>query len=136
MTNETKRAALTIAAIRENVLDQPARSAWKKGVKQYALDLIDELAEAVKYGWIGPDDICNKRLLEKALLNGAASWPEYSAGGCALIYDGEIAARLCCPSELKRTDNGRRDPNSRETWIDVQARALYQASRLILGAAF
>ena len=37
-----------------------------------------------------------------ALLNGAVSWQEYSDGGCSLIYDGDIAARVCTPSEYKR----------------------------------
>ena len=37
-----------------------------------------------------------------ALLNGAERWQEYSDGGCSLIYDGDIAARVCTPSEYKR----------------------------------
>lgn len=51
----------------------------------------------------------------------------YNWGGSSLIYDADIAGRLCCPSELKKTRNGERRPNSREEWLDVQARALYQA---------
>ena len=43
------------------------------------------------------------------------------------MYDGDIAAALCTPSELKKTRNGERRPNSREEWLDVQARALHQA---------
>lgn len=34
-------------------------------------------------------------------------------------------------AELKRTDRGMNNPNSRETWLDVQARALYQACNRI-----
>ncbi len=34
-------------------------------------------------------------------------------------------------TELKRTDNGMNAPNSRETWLDVQARALHQACNRI-----
>ena len=64
------------------------------------------------------------------MLNGAASWAQYSDGGCALIYNGDIARRLCTASELKRTRDGQRNPNANETWIDVQARALSQAARL------
>ena len=30
------------------------------------------------------------------------SWQEYSDDGCSLIYDGDIAARVCTPSEYKR----------------------------------
>ena len=54
----------------------------------------------------------------------ADDWSAYSWGGCSLIYNGDIAARLCCPSELARTRNGDRRPNSREEWLDTQARAL------------
>lgn len=59
---------------------------------------------------------------------------EYSWGGSALVYDGDIAAALCNPSELKKTRNGKRRPNSREEWLDVQARALYQAFRRVYSA--
>ena len=68
------------------------------------------------------------------MLNGAQDWEQYSWGGSALIYDGDIAERLCCPSELKKTRNGERRPNSREEWLDVQARALYQASSRVVNA--
>lgn len=46
----------------------------------------------------------------------------------------DIAARVCTPSELKRTHNGERYPNSREIWLDVQACALSQAARLVCKA--
>lgn len=69
----------------------------------------------------------NEKELEEWLLNGAMSWDEYSYGGCSLIYDGDIAERLCTPSELKKKDGGRLAPNSQESWLDVQVRALYQA---------
>lgn len=60
-------------------------------------------------------------------MNGADGWSDYSWGGSALIYNEDIALRLCTPSELKRTANGSKRPNAREEWLDVQARALYQA---------
>lgn len=103
------------------------RSAWKNGVKMYALDLIEQadeneqVLEGLSYG-----------VLEKILLNGATNWHEYSWGGCSLIYDELIARRLCSQSELKKTNNGQRKPNSREEWLDVQARALFQAFNTIL----
>lgn len=103
------------------------RSAWSKGVTVYALELVEQLAEAAEGGYIDADDLTAPRMLRKALLNGADDWSAYSWGGCSLIYNGDIAERLCCPSELKRTRNGERRPNSREEWLDVQARALSQA---------
>lgn len=37
-----------------------------------------------------------------AVAGGARNWQECSAGGCALIYDSDIAERLCSQSELKK----------------------------------
>ena len=104
------------------------RGAWRKGVVAYALDLLDGLKETITYA---PEALDNETLLFRALLNGASSWAEYSEGGCALIYNRDIAERLCNPTELKRTRNGSREPNPRESWIDVQTRALTQAGLLI-----
>ena len=105
-----------------------ARSAWGKGVKWYALYLIEQLEDYTKV-------VPNRAEIESVLLNGADDWEQFSYGGCALIYDQGIAETLCSPSELKkvtRKDGTLRDKaNSRETWLDVQARALYQACNLI-----
>ena len=104
-------------------------SAWARGVNQYAEEMAEEMAENIRGGYINPaDDLCNKALREKALLNGAPNWTEYSWGGCALCYDYAIAKRLCRPSELRKTRDGARKPNRFEEWLDVQARALFQAS--------
>ena len=124
-----------INKIRETVENKPVRSAWNRGVKSYAVDLLDELAENIQGGYIDPADLESPALMEKALLNGAADWDQYSWGGCALCYDGDIAKALCTPSEYKRTRGGELRPNSRETWLDVQARALYQAARWLINAA-
>lgn len=96
------------------------KSAWTKGVELYAQEMREFIEEQ------------RIPLTKEALLNGARDWREFSYGGCSLIYDYEIAERLCSPSELKRKDGGRLQPNSSETWLDVQARALYQASRMVL----
>ena len=99
------------------------RSAWARGVKEYAVELVDSLNEDA--------DLCNETLLNKAILNGASSWQQYSEGGCALIYDADIAGRLCSASELKRCKGGERRPNSWETWLECQARALGQSEALV-----
>lgn len=100
------------------------RSAWSRGVNAYALELLEELRERASYE--GRDPKPGKECREW-MLNGAQNWNEYSWGGSALIYNGDIAERLCTPSELKKTRNGERRPNSREEWLDTQARALYHA---------
>lgn len=99
------------------------QSAWSKAVEMYAEELMEDFRS--NYGDEFP-------VTQERLLNGASSWSEYSYGGCSLIYDADIAERTCSPSELKKTRDGARQPNSRESWLDVQARALYQASRMIL----
>ena len=111
--------------------EEKARSAWERGVKEYAAELIDDLAEAIHGGWFDPADIGAPLMLRKQLLNGSSDWRQYSWGGCSLIYNEDIAARLCTPSELKRTRNGKRRPNAREEWLDTQARALGQAARMV-----
>ena len=107
------------------------RSAWDKGVKLYALELVESLDEMSAWN----DDLpANKRELTRWMLNGASDWQQYSEGGCALIYDRQIAERLCTATELKRVqhrDGGLKNPNARENWIDCQARALYQAAMLV-----
>ena len=119
----------------ELIESSPARSAWKRGVKIYAVELIESLD--------------GRELTEKNLLNGAGvfrsdtptprergeAWKAYSYGCISLIYDADIAERLCNPSELKKTRGGERNPNGHETWLDVQGRALLQACNLIMELA-
>lgn len=120
-----------IEKLSESIRAEKDVSAWRRGVKAYALELVDGLGESLRYGSIEPDDLAVPKLVNRALLNGAENWRAYSWGGCALIYDGDIAERLCTPSELKKTRNGERRPNNSEEWLDVQARALWQASNLV-----
>lgn len=101
-----------------------ARSAWAKGVKNYALNLVEE-------SYKNDTDIVKAD--RYVYLSGAKNWKKYSYGvhGCSLVCAYDIAKLLCTPSELKKTDYGRKLPNSIENWLDVQARALYQAYMLI-----
>lgn len=122
---------ISINTVKAALENRKPRSAWDRGVKLYALELIDELNDHIRYGNFAEEDITSPRVLEKAMLNGASCWPEYSWGGCSLIYNEEIAERLCTATELKRTHDGQREPNARERWLDVQARALFQAAQLI-----
>lgn len=117
--------------IRNYLTETKDRSAWKKGVTIYALEILDDLEEQINGGYLTEEIFKSPKLLDKAMLNGAKDWYQYSWGGCSLIYDGDIAKRLCTPSKLKRTNNGEKKPNSDEEWLDVQTRALYQAARKI-----
>lgn len=117
---------MMISELIKKVDDHKAVSAWDKGVKIYAYELLEELAnEEPEYNYTGsPED-------KAKLLNGAGDWKQYSYGGCSLIYNGDIAERLSTPSELKRKKGGELEPSSDELWIDVQARALRHAYSLI-----
>lgn len=94
------------------------RSTWSRGVKTYALEMLEMLET-------------DQPPTKENLLNGAKNWSEYSQGGCALIYDEDIAARLAPPSQLAKKQNGMLPPNRAESWLDCQARALVQAAHLI-----
>lgn len=101
------------------ILTKNLRSAWDKGVREYALELLENI-----------DEIPEKNLHE-VLLSGARNWKEYSYGGCTLYFDRDIAYRLCSPSEYKKRKGGDLKPNATENWLDVQTRALYQAEMMI-----
>lgn len=131
---QERKTAQIFEAIRAEADNRKTRGAWSAGVNEYAHELIDGLQEAIEDGYFALDDLEAPRLVEKALLNGAGDWSTYSWGGCSLIYNGQIARRLCNPSELKKTDNGRKDPNPREQWLDTQARALFQAAQIVKDA--
>ena len=120
----------TINEIIEAINNENARSAWDKGVKNYAVMIIENFNDD------NFKSVSNRKELEKILLNGAENWNQYSYGGCALIYDTDIAVTLCTPSELKRKKGGELQPNRYETWLDVQTRALKQAFSLIYRKAF
>lgn len=135
-TAERAEAPEIIARMGEIITVATAHSAWARGVRAYAEELCGSLRGAVAYATETgtPSPLADRETVRAALLNGARDWSEYSRGGCALIYDGDIAARVCTPSELRRTHGGQRDPNPRETWLDAQARALYQAGAVVLDA--
>lgn len=97
------------------------RSYWERGVYEYAFII---LANVDKDAEITSDNL-------KILLNGFDNWRQYSESGYAFVSNYTIAETLCTPSELKKTKGGVRNPNRRETWLDVQARALYQAAEKI-----
>ena len=109
------------------------RSAWDKGVNLYAFELLNEYEERAKYEKRNAE---TRKEFKEWLLNGAYDWNAYSWGGSSLIYDGDIAERLCTPSELKRCRDGERKPNRNEEWLDVQARALSNAAKRLSSIAF
>jgi hypothetical protein len=107
-------------ALLEKIAEMRSGIAWERGVRQYAIELVQGAEIPLTMG-----------NLRRALLGGADDWKQYSYGGCALIYDCDIAQRLCSPSYLKRKRGGALPPSRKENWLDVQARALWQAEAMI-----
>ena len=83
---------MTVQDIKKALEERTDRSAWDKAVTIYALELIEEFAE---------NHADNEEVTKEKLLNGASDWNQYSWGGSSLIYDCDIAERVCTPSELK-----------------------------------
>ena len=121
-----QQRAIGYSVLRHKIEERPARSAWSRGVKEYALEMVDHLEE-----YNDGDIPHTMENLNAWLLNGARDWKQASEGGSWLITNEEIAQRLCSPAELKKVAGGRRQPNKRETWLDVQARALNQAAQIV-----
>lgn len=117
-----------IEQVRTELEKRVDRSAWDMGVTDYCYDLLDN-AEAAERDGRKLETIRDWR---EAMLCGARGWIQYSYSGSALIYNEDITNRLCTPSELKRKRHGELNPNSRETWLDIQARALNQAYTRII----
>ena len=126
---------MTINELKQAIANEKPRSAWGRRVKEYAEGLAEELEEAIQGGYFAEDKLTDRAALKEQMLNGADNWSQYSYGGSALIYDGDIAERLCSPSELKKVKGGERRPNANEEWLDVQARALSQAANMIIRLA-
>ena len=96
-------------------------SIWDNGVKAYAIDILQNVRDAIKYHGEEPESI---EELEEVMLDGASSWREYSYAGNALVYNGEIKSRLF---------NGRDElnPYPDDSLLDVQTYALEEASNMV-----
>ena len=103
------------------------RSKWKRVVHADAIEIISNLIDD------GKDcEVKSAKHLESLMLCGAENWKRYSEGcyGVCVPSDVEIACKYSTNTELKLTKCGQKRPNSRETWIEVQARGLFQSYRL------
>ena len=110
--------------LRKLVEEIPNRSAWRRGVKEYTDELLDNLEERARIYKRLPKD---ENELESWLLKGARNWGDYSWRGYSLIYDSQIAERLCTPSEFRKKDGGRIAPSRHDNWFNEQAKALNYA---------
>lgn len=78
---------MKLEKIAKLVNETKARSAWDKGVKEYAMDIMAEVL--VNHD---SNDIKDTEALRKACLNGASTWVQFSYAGWALCSDCDITA--------------------------------------------
>ena len=110
--------------LRKLVAEFPNTSAYKRGIKKYTDELLDNLEEMSRTYKRLPKD---ENELESWLLKGASNWGNYSYRGYSLKSNRQIAERLCTPSEFKRKDGGRLAPSNHDNWFNEQAKALNYA---------
>lgn len=115
-----------LSTLRGLVSSSCARSAWSRGVRAYALDLLDSIEEMSNYEMNNYGEYLV--ISEEVALNSAGSWSNYAAGGCGLYNTSAILERLCTASELRRLN---RSSRSDIDAIEIEGRALFQAWRLI-----
>ena len=127
MTNTTKTPK-TYTEIYNLLTQEKPRSAWSRGVNNIAMDIVSEILEE----YDGNEEPHFYHVDDFARHFYGVSLREAVDGGCFLCYDYDIAKNFCTPSELNRVKNGERNPNSRETWLDVLYRGVYQAIRHII----
>lgn len=122
-----------IKDIRNELENCSARSAWDRGVRDFAVDMFEKYLERRNLSiWDGSVRI--GKITEEDLLDGAKNWSRYSRDGNYLVYDQDICRALCSQRDQKRTQDGKFPPNDKEDWIDFQARALQQAAQKVMKA--
>lgn len=120
LENEKMLAAF-IAEACEQIETYAPRSAWGRGVREYALELLGSCRHTILHcAYLAPF-VENRADLESWLMNGADSWLQYSEGS-SCCYTWEIAERLLPPSKRKIS-------NSKA--MDLQLVAICQAARKI-----
>lgn len=119
---------MRVADFKKEIREHPARSAWDKGRRQYALEIFCDVVENRN---LTDADELGADITEAEQLCGARDWREYSYGGCSLIYDSDICDRLCTEKGAERLKHGERKPVTYDNWLDAQASALKQAARLV-----
>lgn len=120
-----KATAKNIQTVSNEVMNNKTRSAWSKGVKAYALEMLESFEEWRRFNEANGESV--PELDERTALNGADNWRHWAEGASGLAESYAILCRLCPPSEVKK---GVRNID----WLEVEARAARQAWRMIAEA--
>lgn len=137
------------AELKAKIADMKKASAWGKAMKTYALECLEYAEQCGVKDDTEADKISLGSLMNHVGGNAIkiGTWhsraaldiiKEASEGGNFLIYNEDIAKRLCSPSHFKamhRKDGTLKDPRrktgfsktSLESWIDMQTRCLIHA---------
>ena len=109
----------------------PRRTAWERGVMQYASDLFGAYVDSR-----GITDLVVRigKISEADLLRGADSWRQYGEMGHAFIWDRDICLRLGTKYQIQKTERGQKQPSRGGTWKELQAKALGEAARIVIAA--
>lgn len=137
---------MTIQQLRDAVANEKQRSTYDRGVQGYALEMLDAVICGEYHDQMTKDSPA-KTLTAALLLNHVGGCHMFigmfrcadarqlcldvSWGGNFEIYDEDIARRLCPPSVLKRTKNGKKTWRKDYPWLDAQAEALHRALMMI-----
>lgn len=125
---------VSVKAVYDYLAGKSYKPGWRKGVRDYAVDLLNDLMERYPGATINVNESGWRKSLEKGLMNGCDSWEQYSDGS-TLCYSYDICERLCTEKQRERFDYGGKWPRSNFSWIDLQEAALRQAFQLIIKTA-
>lgn len=106
------------------------RGQWNKAISYYADLLLDSYIDICK--WCADENEAIPDLSLDTVLNGASCWHQYSYGGLALAYDGDIAKVVFTPAQFAKWEQGRKV--TAEPLLDIQARALAAGWRVLKSA--
>lgn len=106
------------------------RGQWNKTMAYYADLLLDSYIDICK--WCADENEAIPDLSLDTVLNGALGWHQYSYGGLALVYDGDIAKVVFTPAQFTKWEQGRKV--TAEPLLDIQARALAAGWRVLKSA--
>lgn len=106
------------------------RGQWNKTIAYYADFLLDSYIDICK--WRADQNEAIPALSLDVVLDGALGWHQYSYGGCALVYDGDIAKTVFTPAQFTKWEQGRKVTD--EPMLDIQARALAAGWRVLKSA--
>lgn len=106
------------------------RGQWNKAISYYANFLLDSYKDIC--AWCAENANPIPDLSLETVLNGALGWMDYSYGGCALVYDGDIAKVVFTEAQFTKWQQGRNV--TAEPLLDIQARALAAGWRVLKSA--